>query len=62
MERLITFITTLRLSFQLVEHPQFHALIEMARLSPSLPEIPSACMSPLVRGGSTVPLKLHHLI
>jgi hypothetical protein len=30
------------LPFQLVEHPQFRALIEMARLAPSFPEIPSA--------------------
>jgi hypothetical protein len=44
MERVITFITALRLPFQLVEHPQFRALIEMARLAPSLPEIPSAYM------------------
>ena len=42
MERLITFITALQLPFQLVEHPQFRALIEMARLLPPLPEIPSA--------------------
>jgi len=44
MERVIAFITALRLPFQLVEHPQFSALIEMARLAPSLPKIPSAYM------------------
>ena len=42
MERLITFITTSRLPFLLVEHPEFRALIEMARLAPTMPEIPSA--------------------
>jgi hypothetical protein len=42
MERLITFITASRLPFLLVEHPEFRALIEMARLAPSMPEIPSA--------------------
>lgn len=42
MERIITFITASRLPFQLVEHPEFHALIEMAWLAPSFPEIPSA--------------------
>ena len=42
MERIITFITASRLPFQLVEHPEFCALIEMARLAPSFPEIPSA--------------------
>lgn len=44
MERVITFMTASRLPFQLVEHPQFRALIEMARLAPSFPEIPSAYM------------------
>jgi hypothetical protein len=44
MERVISFITASRLPFQLVEHPQFRALIEMARLAPSFPEIPSAYM------------------
>lgn len=42
MERLITFITASRLPFLLVEHPEFRALIEMARLSPVMPDIPSA--------------------
>jgi hypothetical protein len=42
MERLITFITASRLPFLLIEHPEFRALIEMARLAPSMPEIPSA--------------------
>jgi hypothetical protein len=42
MERLITFITASRLLFLLVEYPEFRALIEMARLAPSMPEIPSA--------------------
>lgn len=37
-------MTASRLPFQLVEHPQFRALIEMARLAPSFPEIPSAYM------------------
>ncbi|KAJ6001218.1 hypothetical protein N7481_001627 [Penicillium waksmanii] len=44
IERVITFMTASRLPFQLVEHPQFRALIEMARLAPSFPEIPSAYM------------------
>ncbi|KAJ5379648.1 uncharacterized protein N7496_002076 [Penicillium cataractarum] len=42
IEGVISFITALRLPFQLVEHPQFHALIKIARLAPSFPEIPSA--------------------
>jgi hypothetical protein len=44
METVITFITASRLPFQLVEHPEFRALIKMARLAPSFPEIPSAYM------------------
>jgi hypothetical protein len=40
----ISFITASRLLFQLVEHPQFRALIEIAQLAPSFPEIPSAYM------------------
>lgn len=44
MEKVITFITASRLPFQLVEHPQFYALIEMVQLAPSFPEIPSAYM------------------
>jgi hypothetical protein len=31
-----------RLPFLLLENPEFHRLIDMARLSPSRPEIPSA--------------------
>lgn len=42
MEKLITFIAASRLPFLLVEHPEFRALIEMARLAPTMPEIPSA--------------------
>ncbi|OQD70675.1 hypothetical protein PENANT_c251G09817 [Penicillium antarcticum] len=53
VERIITFITSLQLPFQLVEHPQFRALIEMARLAPSLPEIPSS---------DTVRRRLHELV
>ncbi|KAJ5355238.1 uncharacterized protein N7496_000165 [Penicillium cataractarum] len=42
MERLITFIAASRLPFQLIEHPEFRALLEMARLAPCFPEIPTA--------------------
>jgi hypothetical protein len=42
MERLITFIAALRLPFQLVEHPEFRALLEMVRLAPCFPDIPAA--------------------
>lgn len=42
MERLITFITTSRLPFQLIKHPEFRALLEIARLAPCFPEIPTA--------------------
>ncbi|EED11521.1 conserved hypothetical protein [Talaromyces stipitatus ATCC 10500] len=42
MERLVTFITTSRLPFQLVEYPQFRALIEMAQRAPLLPILPCA--------------------
>ena len=41
-EKIIKFLTISRLPFQLIEHPEFHGLIEMARLAPSCPEIPSA--------------------
>ncbi|KAJ5743494.1 hypothetical protein N7533_010596 [Penicillium manginii] len=41
-ERVLTFITSLQLPFQIVEHPQFRALIEASRLTPSIPEIPSS--------------------
>ena len=41
MERVVTFITAHRLPFQLVESPHFRALLEMNRLAPSFPEIPS---------------------
>lgn len=42
MEKLLTFLAVSRLPFQLVEHPEFHGLLEMARLAPSRLEIPSA--------------------
>lgn len=42
MDRLTTFIVALRLPFQLVEHPEFRALIEIASSAPTIPEIPSA--------------------
>ncbi|KAJ5460955.1 uncharacterized protein N7458_002507 [Penicillium daleae] len=42
IERLITFIAASRLPFQLIEHPEFRALLEMVRLAPCFPEIPTA--------------------
>ncbi|KAJ6134818.1 hypothetical protein N7523_001140 [Penicillium sp. IBT 18751x] len=42
MDRLTTFIVASRLLFQLVEYPEFRALIEMASSAPTIPEIPSA--------------------
>lgn len=39
---MITFIAASRLPFQLVEHPEFRALLEIARLAPCFPEIPTA--------------------
>ncbi|KAL4755576.1 uncharacterized protein BDW70DRAFT_165380 [Aspergillus foveolatus] len=41
IERLITFIAALQLPFQLVEYPEFHALLEIAWLAPYFPEIPA---------------------
>jgi hypothetical protein len=41
MEKLITFITASRLPFQLIKHPEFRALLEMVRLAPCFPEIPT---------------------
>ena len=42
MDRLTTFIVALRLPFQLVEHPEFRALIEIASSALTIPKIPSA--------------------
>lgn len=41
MEKLLTFLAVSRLPFQLVEHPEFHGLLEMAQLALSRLEIPS---------------------
>ena len=41
-ERILEFIATSRLPFQLIEHPNFYGLIQMARLAPTMPIIPSA--------------------
>jgi hypothetical protein len=41
-EKLLTFLTVARLPFQLIEHPEFHNLIQMAQSAPSIPDIPSA--------------------
>ncbi|KAJ5378259.1 uncharacterized protein N7496_005668 [Penicillium cataractarum] len=39
---LITFIAASRLPFQLIKYPEFRALLEMARLAPCFPKIPTA--------------------
>ncbi|KAJ5413633.1 hypothetical protein N7509_000260 [Penicillium cosmopolitanum] len=42
IERILIFLSSLQLPFQLVEHPQFRALVETIRLAPSMPEIPTS--------------------
>ncbi|KAJ5316477.1 hypothetical protein N7476_006784 [Penicillium atrosanguineum] len=41
-EKLLTFLTVSRLPFRLIEHPEFHYLIQIAQCAPSIPKIPSA--------------------
>ncbi|KAK9847933.1 hypothetical protein MYU51_017407 [Penicillium brevicompactum] len=42
IERILIFLSSLQPPFQLVEHPQFRALVETIRLAPSMPEIPTS--------------------